>query len=92
MKWAKHQPKDGDTIMVCRHRGAKTYHWYLLGLGTDGNPELFKFDRPDGTIGESSWCCICDICNQLYSDNPRRAIRGERIWMGNDPVIPDTAN
>ena len=91
-KWAKHQPKDGDSIMVCNHPNEETYHWYLPGLDDQGNPARLQFKRADGSTGQSAWICICDACNQAYSNNPKAAVRRERLWTGDAPVIPDLSN
>ena len=91
-RWAKHQPKDGELILVCAHRDEETYHWYVLDQNDQGNPELLEFTRPDGSVGQAAWLCICDRCNRTYFDNPQAAVRGERYWTGDDPVIPDSSN
>jgi hypothetical protein len=88
-KWAKYQPKDGDLILVCGHSKRRRYHWYALDLDDSGSPQPLQFKRPDGTEGESAWACICDSCDSLNHGNPKASIRGERIWIGNEPFISD---
>ncbi len=90
MKWAKQQPKDGDLILVCSHRNRDKYHWYMFGV--EEAPRAIQFARPDGTIVQSRWMCICDSCERSYPGDPQSAIRGERIWTGDAPVIPDFSN
>lgn len=52
-KWNKHQPRDGDLILVCGHEGAAHYHWYILDMDEHGEPQPLPFKRPDGSVGEA---------------------------------------
>ena len=90
-KYASCQPKDGDLILVCAHREAKSYHWFVLDLNDKGEPVPMQFQRPDGSEGEAIWGCICDECKTQYG-NPEGCITGERIWAGDEPAILDMAN
>ena len=84
--WAKHQPKDGDLILVCCHEHRMDYHWFVLDMGPNGEPLPLEFKRPDGGSGSAKWACICDRCIQSDPD-PHAHIRGERIWTGDAPAI-----
>ena len=90
-RFAKWQPKDGDLILVCSHRDAKSYHWFVLDLNDKGEPSPMQFRRPDGSEGEAIWGCICEDCKIRYED-PQRCITGERLWTGDEPAILDMAN
>lgn len=58
-KWAKFQPQDGDLILVCGHEDSAHYHWYVLGMDEHGKPRPLPFKRPDGSLGEAKWLCVC---------------------------------
>ena len=92
MKWSKYQPKDGDLVLVCSHPNEQTYHWYMLGLNDQGIPPGGEFRRPDGSTVRAKWMCICDACEHASSNHPERVIAGERLWTGDEPVIPDFTN
>jgi hypothetical protein len=90
-RWAAHQPKDGDLILICGHEDEETYHWYALDVDEQGAPAPMQFTRAvDGTEGEATWACICDRCNSRmkHRSDLGRMLRTERVWTGNDPVIP----
>lgn len=80
-KWAKKQPKHGETVLHCGHPEVKGHHFYHM-------PET-HFRRPDGTIGCSCWMALCDSCFAKHADNPESVIRADHKWIGNDPAIKE---
>jgi hypothetical protein len=80
-KWAKTQPKNGDTLLHCGHLDDENMgcHWF----GCD-----ISFARPDGTTGRASWIAVCDVCYRTSGGDVQKVqIRGDATWMGDDPVI-----
>ena len=77
------QPKDGDTLLHCGQRDAKTLHWWHL-------PDGMEFRRPDGKETNGNWIVSCDPCAQAVGfDALKITIRGEGTWMGDAPILPE---
>lgn len=78
--FAERQPKDGDVVLACRHRGADRYHW----MGFDGETIV---RREDGWEFPAQWMMLCEQCFSACGDKPEGALARDFVWIGNDPAI-----
>lgn len=78
--FTKEQPKSGETILHCGHRKRQPMHWFQC-------VEPLKFQRPNGTLGEASWFCACDVCFRKHGADVIRFGRGDEVWQGDEPII-----
>jgi hypothetical protein len=76
-RFAKEQPKDGDTILHCGHLERKPHHAFKMPSS--------QFTRLDGTRGESEWMLLCQDCFNAHADEPQVCIRADSIWKGDAP-------
>lgn len=89
MKFSKHQPKDGETILHCGHLEKKPHHFYAIGDPEKRIPQEMDFRRPDGSVGKAKWMVLCRDCFQIYSDNPAACMRADGEWIGDAPVVKE---
>lgn len=84
-KFTKEQPLDGETILHCGHanepNSSGKFHWWKFAH------EVY-FKRPDDSVGTAIWLCACENCCEKAQNNPLKIeIKGDSIWVGNDPHI-----
>lgn len=102
--FAKEQPKDGQTIMVCRHVrkdierdgsvAAGRSCWFQLN-GDEGLPISFTSTRPEN-FGKreafvAHWFVCCSLCYPKVAESGIDP-DGHFTWKGNEPVIKDGRN
>lgn len=75
--YSKIQPQDCNTVMLCGDGDEK--HAFFLS-------QPVKFQRPDGTIGKSSWIICCYACYLKYEiEGIMPDIKKDGLWKGNEP-------
>ncbi len=80
--WAKHQPKDGDRLLLCPHSDEATYHWFRC-------EDPMKISRSDGTEVVVHWIVACSGCFQEADGDPWDiAYDKDARWNGDVPIIP----
>lgn len=78
-KYAKEQPKDGDTVLHCGHTKGKPHQFFKL---VDGMP----FTAPNGESGVANWLIQCNKCFNKKPGDPT-TVRGHSTWQGDEPAI-----
>lgn len=86
-KFAKQQPKDGETILHCGHLETKPHHFFAFSDGKE--TAGFHFHRPDGTTGTATWMVLCSRCFVTHADRPEECMRGDATWIGDEPEIKE---
>lgn len=84
------QPKDGDTILHCGHLGQhkivhRCAHWFKFDW-------RIGFQRPDGSHGEAEWFAACEPCLIEHGEKVTSRVRGDVLWIGDEPAIERVAN
>lgn len=74
------QPKDGDLIAHCGHTADSPPHHFFKVDGA-------RLQRPDGSWFEPSWFVLCSSCFAEHRHHPHMALRGDSIWIGDEPEI-----
>jgi hypothetical protein len=77
--YAEYQPEPGEIILKCGHQGRRRWHFFRYS-------RKLRFNRPDGTSGESRWLCVCDECLAAYPE-PQAAICSDFDWDADGPRI-----
>ena len=89
--FAEDQPKEGDTILHCGHLRARENilsrpaHWFKFDW-------RIGFQRPDGSHGEAEWFAACEPCLIEHGEKVTSRVRGDVIWMGDEPAIERVEN
>ena len=83
-KFAKYQPRNGETILYCPHPNVRPQHFYTFG---EGAPAL-EWKWPDGRVSHNvRFMALCQGCHDNLGFRPRTAITKEGEWIGHEPVI-----
>ena len=82
-QFAKHQPRDGETILHCGHPDVRPQHFYSFGP----NAPQVNWKLDDGREILTRFMVLCEACNQTKGFTPHLAIRGHAEWKGHEPVI-----
>ena len=83
MTFTEKQPSAGEVILHCGHidQEAGPHEWSRW----EGEP--MRFTRPDGTTGKAHWFAECRACFQERNFGDNLMVRGDGIWLGDEPII-----
>lgn len=91
MKYSKHQPKEGETCLVCPHtEDGITFNFF--SLESDQGRGLPVVNRVTGDRLVAHWLVLCDICYRLNHEDPMKGAAGLATWADNEPVIKEASN
>jgi hypothetical protein len=73
------QPKDGDHVVTCSHPKKDPQHFFQL--------TEVEVLTPDGRKINPAFLILCGECLINYATSPLTAIKGDAIWIGDEPII-----